>query len=223
MNILAHRGLVQGPDRALENRADTVEAALAIGFGLETDIRFWSSQAYISHDRLPESPDPSMSALDHVGLWSGSTAPIALNFKEPGTAELLVDFLERTGTAGRVCVFDMELVEDVPGSTAHRLRELHPGLLLAARASDRQEPLERALALPGEVVWMDEFEGPWIGQKEIEAVHRAGKQAWMVLPDLHGATRERMARRLVSFADWGADTICTDWALDARQILESRR
>ena len=220
MIVLAHRGLVDGPDRAAENRLETVENALSMGFGLETDIRFLDQIPYISHDRAQGSIDPSRMAEKHAPLWSASTRPIALNFKESGTESLLLDFLVRARVDRRVCVFDMELVEATPGETATRMGALHPGLAMASRASDRGEPLRRALDLPGRVVWMDEFDRPWIRREDVDAVHDHGKQAWMVLPDLHGSGKERALERLAAFERWGVDAVCTDWAIEARRFLE---
>lgn len=220
MNILAHRGLVSGPDKGIENRLDVVEAALAMGFGLETDIRFKDGVGYISHDPLPGPIQRTMQAMLHCSAWSASNMPIALNFKELGTEEQLASLLHSMGVVEDVCIFDMELVEDHPGETALRLERLLPGARLASRASDRDEPLERALALPGRVVWMDEMDHSWIRREHVDAVHAVGKQAWMVLPDLHGGGLEATLARLGTFSAWGADAVCTDWGLEARRHLE---
>ena len=220
MIILAHRGLCRGPDPSRENRLDTMREALGEGFGLETDIRFSRGRAYISHDPLIDGGGASADGSAHAALWAGATQPIALNFKEPGTEIRMVEFLRRNGVVDNVCMFDMELVEQVPGATAIMLIDALPDLRLASRASDRGEPLERALELPGNVVWMDEFEKPWIRRGHVDAVHASGRLAWMVLPDLHGRGRDDMLVRLAAFAEWGVDAVCTDWAFEARRFLE---
>lgn len=223
MIVLAHRGLLRGPDPCRENRLDTIREAIAEGFGLETDIRFANDRAYISHDRIIGGGDATADGVSHAAAWATASQPIALNFKEPGTESLMIDFLHNNRVDDKICAFDMELVESAPGSTAKLLAGRMPRLKLAARASDRNEPLERALEMPGSVVWMDEFERPWIRRRDVDAVHASGRLAWMVLPDLHGGRREDMLERLAVFAEWGVDAVCTDWALEARQFLEGAR
>lgn len=218
MIILAHRGLLEGPDPVRENTPQAVARAIGLGFGIETDIRRDEDGGlYISHDRTRVST--GMEASRHAALWREALAPVALNYKESGWDEELVEFLRDHALLERVRLFDMELVEDVPGSTAGRLAGICPGIALASRASDRGEPLAEALERPGGAVWMDEFDGPWITEADVAEVRSRGRQAWMVLPDLHGAPREAALERAATFASWGADALCTDWALAVRERL----
>lgn len=54
--IIAHRGLLEGPDLGLENTKSNIEKALSMGFDVEIDIQHTESngQIYIGHDRVKE-------------------------------------------------------------------------------------------------------------------------------------------------------------------------
>jgi hypothetical protein len=54
MRIIAHRGLVNGPDKKLENRPDTIEKALNLGFDVEIDV-WYTDGWYLGHD-APQYP-----------------------------------------------------------------------------------------------------------------------------------------------------------------------
>jgi hypothetical protein len=164
MEILAHRGNLDGPTPEKENRIETVAAALSEGFGVETDLRRdGSGRFYIAHD---------------PGIWSEATdfavfsalfrnhrdRTVAMNVKEPGyEAELIA--LQRGGALGdRSFYFDFELLEpEQPGAAQRLIRALPDGdsVRLAARLSDRGETLERCLAIPAEIIWADEFDVLW--------------------------------------------------------------
>jgi hypothetical protein len=49
MRIIAHRGLVNGPNKKLENRPDTIEKALNLGFDVEIDV-WYKDGWYLGHD-----------------------------------------------------------------------------------------------------------------------------------------------------------------------------
>jgi len=96
MFILAHRGLVEGPDAVRENSLEAVAPALALGFGIETDIRRdRGGRIYIAHDATV--PDERNDADSHAALWRSAVAPIALNYKEAGWDEELAALGEAEG------------------------------------------------------------------------------------------------------------------------------
>jgi len=54
MKIIAHRGLLNGPDKSLENRLDTIEKALKLGFDVEIDV-WYKDGWHLGHD-APQYP-----------------------------------------------------------------------------------------------------------------------------------------------------------------------
>ncbi|MEZ5290580.1 MAG: hypothetical protein R2745_05830 [Vicinamibacterales bacterium] len=217
--VLAHRGNAHGPDPAGENRLPALTAALARGWGLEIDIRRAADgRFYIAHDPQP-SADAMPAETVCAALRRHPDAAVALNLKELGDEAALLAFLEAQQVTAQVCLFDMELLEPVPGATARALRALHPTIALAARVSDRGEPIARALAVDAAAtIWLDEFDGPWATEADVARLTRAGRRVWAVSPDLHGGSLADAERRWRDLLAWGVDGICTDYpeALQAR-------
>jgi hypothetical protein len=50
MIIIAHRGLLEGPDSDLENRPETILKTLNIGFHCEIDIWYINDKWWLGHD-----------------------------------------------------------------------------------------------------------------------------------------------------------------------------
>jgi glycerophosphoryl diester phosphodiesterase len=218
MLILAHRGNLEGPDRAGENRLSTVARALALGFGLETDLRRDAAGGlYISHDPAEGSLE---RAQDHAALWKRHPgALVALNLKELGYEAATLELLRSHGVLAHTFLFDMELIEPDPGATAARFCALDPSVLLAARVSDRGETPARALALPGPYVWLDEMDGPWATPADLADLKAAGRKLIAVSRDLHGAPAASCFGRWDELAAMGVDGICTDWPVLLAQRL----
>jgi len=212
MKIFSHRGNLDGPMPAQENTPAACKAALEKGYGLETDIRFAAGWGfYISHDEA--SPTEENDARVHAALWrQNPSSTIALNIKEPGQEKDLIEFLATERLLEQVFLFDMELIEPVPGETAGLFRRLSPEVALAARVSDRGEPLERALGISAaSVIWLDEFEDLWATSSDIQRMKQAGKTVYAISPELHGFDMWDTVTRWRLFAEWGVDGICTDW------------
>lgn len=212
MKILAHRGNIDGPDHANENRLALVGQALACGYGLETDVRYATGQGfYISHD--PAAPSAESLLAAHCALWRHHPeATIALNVKELGHERELLEALNALRVVPQLFLFDMELIEARAGETARLYRHFDAAVPLAARVSDRGEPLERALAIEvANVVWLDEFDGPWATADTVGRLKAANKAVYAVSPELHGRSLAEAEARWHDFADWGVDGVCTDW------------
>ncbi len=212
METLAHRANVCGPDRLAENTAGAVRASLANGWGLELDIRRSPNGAfYFSHDAQAR-PDPSSADAVCAAIRQHPTATLALNVKELGYERELIAYLERQRIVAQTVLFDMELIERVPGQTAALFRCLHPSIRIAARVSDRGESLDRALAISfASVVWLDEFDVLWATESDVRLLRDAGRTVFAVAPDLHGAPFARTSERCLEFAAWGVAAICTDY------------
>ena len=166
--ILSHRGNLVGPCPTAENRLATVGAALECGWGVETDIRRAADgRFYISHDARPSAHETP--AEDFFALFRAyPNATIALNIKELGSEGALITLLDHEDVVGQTFLFDMELLEQQPGTTARTFRELHPTIRIAARISDRGESIEQALSIDvASVIWLDEFDGPCFTESDV--------------------------------------------------------
>lgn len=51
MKLIAHRGLMWGPDAQWENHPVQIVCAIAAGFDVEIDVRMKNHQLYLGHDR----------------------------------------------------------------------------------------------------------------------------------------------------------------------------
>ena len=222
IEILAHRANLSGPRSANENSVVDCRAALENGFGLEIDLRRDSSgRFYISHDPLPHAGANDLDA--YRPLFQQYPEPtIAVNVKELGYEEELIR-LQREATFGRSdFYFDFELLEKIPGGAQRKLASLPGGdsTRLAARLSDRGEPLAQCLGLAAYAVWADEFDSLWLTGDEIAALRKAGRRIYAISPELHGFDAGARLRRWAQFADWGIDGLCTDYALEARNFFK---
>lgn len=217
--ILAHRGNTDGPSPADENRLPTIRRALARGWGLELDIRrAGDGRFYISHDPLPAADDMPAEAVCRE-LRRHPQAVVALNLKALGDEAALVAFLDAQQVVDQVCVFDMELLESIPGTTARAFHALDARLAVAARVSDRSEPVSRALGIAvARIIWLDEFDSPWATGRDVARMKALGRAVYAVSPDLHGHGLRAARRRWLDFLDWGVDAICTDYP-DALESL----
>ncbi len=174
---------------------------------------------YIGHD--PGAWTPASDLRRHLALWRRfPDRVVALNLKDLENLKALVQVLEDQGAMDQVFLFDMELLEAVPGQAAELLSGLDHRLRLAARVSDRAEPVARAARCQAsDRVWLDEFDGPWAGPEDFAILDRAHKEVFAVSPDLHGASLEVARSRWADFAAWGASGICTDHALELARDL----
>jgi glycerophosphoryl diester phosphodiesterase len=210
--ILSHRGNLVGPCKSAENRLPTVRAALECGWGVETDIRRAADgRFYIAHDEKPSAHETP--AEDFFALFRAyPNATIALNIKELGSEQALIDLLDHEDVAHQTFLFDMELLEERAGATARTFRILHPTIRIAARVSDRGESITHALGITvASVIWLDEFDGPCFTEADVRRLKDAGRSVYAVSPDLHGKPAEDCRRRWLDFIRWGVDGICTDY------------
>lgn len=224
MLILAHRANLAGPDPATENSLAATTLAIEAGFGVETDLRRDALRRhYIAHDPLGWTSASDFNAFARL-FRSHPDRPIALNVKELGyETELLA--LQLAGDFGaRSFLFDFELLEPhSPGAAQRKIRALPGGdrAVLAARVSDRGETLAQCLAIPAQVVWLDEFDSLCFTAETVAALRKAGREIFAVSPELHGFGEGIRRRRWADFAAWGVDGVCTDFALEAREFFAS--
>jgi glycerophosphoryl diester phosphodiesterase len=216
MIILAHRGNLNGIDHSTENSSAVIRASLEAGFGIETDIRRDASGSlYISHDPATLTEDNNADA--HAQLWRHfPNCEIALNVKELGYPEQLVEFLQRHQLLQQVFLFDFELLESRPGETAARIQALSPAVRLAARVSDRHgESIEQAAAIAASIIWLDEFDSLWVTADVVRRLKDQDRTIYAISPEIHGFSMAETETRWKQFQDWGLDGICTDYPVKA--------
>jgi hypothetical protein len=213
MIVLAHRANSNGINKAQENTFEAVCSCLEQGWGIETDIRrAEDGRFYISHD-LAEPTLGNWADRFFGAFRRHPHTVIALNVKELGYEADLLSYLDRQSVLGQIFLFDMELLEEVPGQSAALFRSMSPQVRLAARVSDRGEPVERVLGIESaQVVWLDEFDRLWATESDIRRLKVAGKAVYAISPEIHGFSLEEMRRRWEQFYAWGIDGICTDYS-----------
>lgn len=220
MLVLAHRANREGISKSEENTLPAVRYCLERGWGVEIDIRrATNGMFYVSHDPSALNDANHADAFcELIRRYPG--AIIALNVKELGYEADLLEYLTQQGISSQVFLFDMELLEGHPGQSARLFRQLDPGIRLAARVSDRDEPIDRALSIEqADIIWVDEFDRLWITEVDVHRLKSAGKMVYAISPEIHGFTLEQMYQRWRQFYDWGVDGICTDYAVKlARRI-----
>jgi glycerophosphoryl diester phosphodiesterase len=223
--ILAHRGNIAGPSPREENRLPIITTALARGWGLEVDIRrARDGRFYLSHDPQPSADDGLLAGKWCAALRRAPGAVVALNVKELGDEEDLIGFLRAEQVLRQVVLFDMELIEPVPGDTARRLRALNPLVRIAARVSDRGESIDRALAIDAaSVIWLDEFDRQWSTEADVWRLKKAGRAVFAVSPELHRFPLDRARARWTDFIEWGVDAICTDYPAELARTIAAAR
>lgn len=222
--ILAHRGNLTGPAPLTENTLSAIEACVSRGWGVEIDIRRDAGgRFYFAHDARPHSAaapagasaeTPADASADAICacLRAHPDATAALNIKELGYEEALLRYLHEQQVARQVFLFDAELIEPEAGATARLFRRLDSHIRLAARVSDRREPVERALGLDcASIIWLDEFDRQWASARGIRRLKNQGRSVYAVSPELHGHSLDVARRRWEDFIRWGVDGICTDY------------
>ena len=220
--VISHRYLMQGKLQ-VDNMFSQLETCVAQGFNFfETDIRrLASGEYYISHD--PQTAiNEENDARKHLDLWQKKGLMVALNIKELGYEDDLVRFLAARGVIEQVFLFDfdIEFLKAEPQSYIDNIHKLNPNLACAVRVSDHNEPIERAVSVKGsKIIWLDEFDSQWVKKEDIERLKLAGKTVYCVAPDLHGFDHDKTIQRFKDFTAWGADGICTDYALELKEFL----
>jgi glycerophosphoryl diester phosphodiesterase len=211
---------VNGPAPATENRLPALAASLSSGWGVELDIRrARDGRFYISHD-LQASASGRLADDFFALVRRHREACVAINVKEVGGEPALLAYLDAQRVLPQAFLFDMELVEAAPGTTARLFRRLHPSVRIAARVSDRGEPIERALSIDvASVIWLDEFDRLWCTERDVRRLKEAGRTVYAVSPDLHGFSMNDTRKRWLQFRDWGVDGICTDYPAELERVL----
>ena len=67
MKLIAHRGLINGPDANIENRPDQIDFVLSQGYDCEIDLWEINGNLFLGHDRPDYPIEPRF--LNQHGLW----------------------------------------------------------------------------------------------------------------------------------------------------------
>lgn len=215
MLVIAHRFNLNGADELRENTLEALQQCLRRGFSVETDIRRdTQGRFYVSHD--PAVVTPENKAERFFALFRQFPAcRVALNLKELSYEMDLLTFLAKQGVQKQAFLFDMELLEKIPGRTAAKIHRMNPDLHLAARVSDRQEPVERALSMMSSpIIWLDEFDSLWVSESDIRRLKSEKKIIYAISPEIHGFSSKERLRRWRQFIEWGVNGICTDYPVE---------
>jgi hypothetical protein len=78
MKLIAHRGLINGPDQKLENLPSQIILALHKGYDCEIDLRVIDGKFYLGHD----NPDYQVEEefIQRPGLWIHAKNLTALHY-----------------------------------------------------------------------------------------------------------------------------------------------
>lgn len=222
MEILAHRYLLRGKNKLVENSLSQLKEAINFVNFFETDIRrLASGEFYISHD--PQTIiTPENDARLHLSLWEAHGCKVALNIKERDHEQDLVDFLKQHHGISRVFLFDYDI--GFLGAELQKyidfIHSLAPELECAVRVSDHNESIERALGITNStIIWLDEFDSLWANEDHIRTLKSAGRKVYCIAPDLHGFSEPEILQRFNDFINWDVEGICTDHPLLLKQIL----
>ena len=211
--ILAHRGNLFGPEPESENTVPHLARAVNRGFSLEFDINFnrEHSRLVLSHDENSFSTDRDPESFLKTVPAEGLNA---LNIKNMLTVPKILNLLEKVRRKSKFFLFDFELlVSDLPGCRFFMKALMEQGFRIAFRISERENFVaEYARDEEVSLIWLDEFDGPWLQQRDIQRLRDAGKTLIYVSPELHGSkSRDFLQERWQQVVAWGINGICTDY------------
>jgi glycerophosphoryl diester phosphodiesterase len=69
MIIIAHRGLISGPDKKLENTITQIDSAIKMGFNVEIDLWYVDKQYFLGHDEAQYKIDLDWLFKRENYLW----------------------------------------------------------------------------------------------------------------------------------------------------------
>jgi hypothetical protein len=220
VEILAHRGNINGADHSRENSTNACKECLDLGFGLELDVRNYEGNFYAKHDPVISNKEQSWAEIVEV-INDYPQLPIAINIKDTDHETYLIESIRNLSKL-KVFLFDLELVVGIEKYEllSSIYKNLDSTIEIAVRVSDRGETLERAIASKSQVVWLDEFDSFWVSEEIIQKLNMAGKKVYAVAPDLHKHSAKTSVNRCQEFVAWDVVGICTDYPIMLRDFLK---
>ena len=174
---LSHRGYWK--DGVEKNSITSLERSFGLGFGVETDIRDYKGELVISHEIATKSCLPVKDFLE-IYIKCGNSLPLALNIKSDGLQIKLKELLVK------YCIKNYFIFDTSVPDGLHYLKH-------NINYFTRQSEYEKYPSLYDDSsgVWLDEFQGHWIGRKEIQQHMKNNKKICIVSPELHNRKYEK--------------------------------
>jgi hypothetical protein len=69
MNIISHRGNINGPTPEKENRPSYIDCAIALGYDVEVDLRFVNENFWLGHDEPQYKIEETWMKLRKEKIW----------------------------------------------------------------------------------------------------------------------------------------------------------
>lgn len=209
MQIISHRGLWKSLDE--RNTAVAFERSFAKGFGLETDLRDFNGDIYISHD-VPINKKSIMRFSEFLDIYNDfkEDLSIALNIKSDGLQLKMKEILEKNDIEN-YRLFDMS-IPDQKITNDYQLKFL-------TRLSDlEQKPI---MHQESKGIWLDSFFSLWYNPALIESYLKNNKEVWIVSPELHNRNYHEMWKDLKSELNITSKNLylCTDHPLEAKKYF----
>jgi hypothetical protein len=78
MKLIAHRGLINGPNKKLENQPHNLKSTLNLGYDCEVDLWMFDNRLYLGHDGPQYNVTPDF--IENPKLWIHAKNLEALNW-----------------------------------------------------------------------------------------------------------------------------------------------
>jgi hypothetical protein len=69
MNIISHRGNINGPNPEKENRPSYIDSAIQLGYDVEVDLRYINNEFWLGHDEPQFKIDLSWMLIRKNNIW----------------------------------------------------------------------------------------------------------------------------------------------------------
>lgn len=219
--IFSHRGNLNGKTPLKENTALYLSNAVENGFNVEFDINFNfdKTQLVLSHDETEATP---LNNVDDFLSTVNNPQFHALNVKNAFTVLEILTKLKEKNINKNFFLFDFELLINSKKVADYFMRAIgKQGFNVAHRLSEKENYFEEYLASEDvNILWMDEFEIPWIEKHHIKEFAQTNKQTIYVSPDLHGeANLNLLKKRWEQVISYGVSGICTDFPEELKKYI----
>ncbi len=208
MKIISHRG--HWIQKSEQNTIEALNDALALGWGIETDVRDRLGELVISHDP-PSKDSPDIKGLfAMLGDLPGQF--LALNIKSDSLAAGIKQELAKHPRF-QWAAFDMS----IPDMRSY----LRLGLPVLTRQSEIEPDPVFCDEAAG--VWLDAFTSEWYPDSLVAGYLERGKIVCMVSPELHGREHRRFWDRISRwpFLDSPELHLCTDFPKEAHALTHA--
>lgn len=206
MNLISHRGNLNGPQKESENTIDSILTALKSGFGVEIDLRDSMGEIAISHDPVVMiNHSVKFGELIHCLKSNSFSNVFALNIKSDGLLGLFP--FENMREIQNYFFFDMSYPEQL---------KFEKKMLPIARRFSEYENIDLISLEKKENtwVWLDSFSSDWWIDTVDFSKFSENIKFVIVSPELHG-------RSPIDVWKWFAEKsmhlnrvwLCTDYPL----------